>query len=92
LSPLRAITLPSSHLQQFAFPHHTDAVAQHHGLGLVMGDVKAGHAGLLQDAAQFVAQTNAQLGVEVGKRLVEQQQLRPVDETAGQGNALHLAA
>jgi len=32
-------------------------------------DIEPGHAGLLQDAAQFVAQPDAQLGVEVAERL-----------------------
>ena len=80
------------HLQQLALAHHADAVAQHHGLGLVVGDVEAGHAGLLQDAAQLVAQADAQLGVEVAERLVEQDELRPVDQASRQRHALHLAA
>ncbi len=45
------------HLQQFAVAHHADAVAEHHGFGLVMGDIERGHAGLLEDHAQIVAQT-----------------------------------
>ncbi len=80
------------HLQQLAVAHHADAVAEHDGLGLVVGDVERGHAGLLEDDAQIVAQPQAQLGVEVRQGLVEQQQLRPVDDAARQRHALHLAA
>ena len=80
------------HLQQLAVAHDADAVAEHDGLGLVVRDIERGHAGLLDDAAQVVAQPQAQLGVEVGQRLVEQQQLRLVDEAARQRHALHLPA
>ena len=48
--------------------------------------------GCLDDAAQLVAQAQAQLGVEVRERLVEQQELRVVDEAAGERDALHLPA
>ena len=57
-----------------------------------MRDVKTGHAGLLEDAAQLVAQADAQLGVEVGERFVEQQELRSVDEAARQRDALQAGA
>jgi hypothetical protein len=57
---------------------------------LVVRDIERGHAGAFDDAAQIVAQTQAQLGVEVGKGLVEKQQLRFVDEAARQSHALHL--
>ena len=79
-------------LQQLAVAHHADAVAEHDRLGLVVGDVKRGHAGLLEDDAQIVAQPQPQFGIEVRQRLVEQQQLRPVDDAARQRDALHLAA
>src|SRR6266478_9532131 len=39
-----------------------------------------------------VAHPQAQFGVEVRQRLIEQQQLRPVDDAARQRDALHLAA
>ena len=81
-----------AHLQQLAVAHHADAVAEHDRFGLVVGDVERGHAGLLEDAAQIVAQPQAQLGVEIRQRLVEQQQLRPVDDAARQRHALHLPA
>ena len=81
-----------AHLQQLAVAHHPDAVAEHHRLGLVVGDIKRGHAGLLEDDAQIVAQPQAQFGIEVRQGLVEQQQLRPVDDAARQRDALHLPA
>ncbi len=42
--------------------------------------------------AQFELHLGPQLGVEGGHRLVQQQQVRLVDEGAGQGHALLLAA
>ena len=81
-----------AHLQQLAVAHHADAVAEHDRLGLVVRDVERGHAGLLEDAPQIVAQPQAQLGIEIGQGLIEQQQLRAVDDAARQRHALHLAA
>jgi hypothetical protein len=52
--------------------------------GLVVRHVDGRDARVLDDAAQVVAQAQAQLGVEVGQRLVEQEQLRVVDEAARQ--------
>ncbi len=79
-------------LQQPAVAHDADAVAQHDRLGLVMGDVKRGDPGPLDDLAQIVAQPQPQIGVEIAERLIEQQKLRLVDQAARQRDALHLAA
>ena len=57
-----------------------------------MRHVERGDAGLLDDAAQVVAQPQPQLGVEVAERLVEQQELRLVDQAARQRDPLHLPA
>ena len=46
----------------------------------------------LDDAAQFVAQPQAQLGVEIRERLVEQQDARVVDQRTRERDALHLSA
>jgi len=66
--------------------------AERHRFGLVVGDVERGDAGGFQDAAEVVAQPHPQLGVEVGQRLVEQDQVRAIDHAAGERDALHLAA
>ncbi len=43
------------HLQQLAVAHHPDAIAEHHRFGLIVGDIKRGHAGLLEDDTKIVA-------------------------------------
>ena len=57
-----------------------------------MGDVDRSDAELLLDAANLGAHVHAQLGVQVGQRLVEEQYARLHDQRAGQRNALLLAA
>ena len=80
------------HLQQLAVAHDANAVAEHHGLGLVVGDVDRGDPGLLDDAPQVVAQPQPQLRVEIAQRLVEEEELRLIDKAARQRHALHLPA
>ena len=57
-----------------------------------MRDVERRDLRLLDDTAQLVAQSQAQLGVEVRERLVEQQDARLVDQRAGKRDTLHLPA
>ena len=57
--------------------HHTGAhddnpVGQSHGLALVVGDVNGGDAHFLLNPADFRPHGHAQLGVQVGKGLVEE--------------------
>ena len=63
-----------------------------HRLFLVVRHHQEGDADALLDAHQLEARLLAQLAVERGQRLVEQQQLRLLDERAGQRDALPLAA
>ena len=58
-----------------ALVHHRDAVGGDHRLGLVVGDVDRGDAELVVQAPDLEAHLLAQIGVEVGERLVEQQHL-----------------
>ena len=69
-----------------------DAVGQRHRLDLVMGDVDHGLAQLLVQALDLAAHLVAQLGIEVGQRLVEQEQPRVAHDGAADGHALPLAA
>ena len=57
-----------------------------------MGDVDAGDAQPLLDAPDLGAHLLAQLGVQVGERLVHQQHLGLHHQGAGQGHALLLPA
>ena len=52
--------------------HHRDVVGQRERLGLVVGDVDEGDAGAALQLLELGAHALAQLGVEVGQRLVEQ--------------------
>ena len=79
-------------LLDIAVLHHHDAVGQGHGLGLVVGDVDGGRAGLLVDLGDFIAHGHALLGVQVGKRLVHQEDAHLADDGAADGHALALAA
>ena len=57
-----------------------------------MRDHHAGHTNRLDDVDQLELSLLAQLFVECAQRLVEQQQLGPLGQAAGQGHALLLAA
>ena len=75
-----------------ALAHDHDPVRHGQGLLLVVGDEDGGDAEGALQRLQLVAQSDAHLGVERGQGLVEQQQLRPGRERAGQRHALLLAA
>ena len=72
--------------------HHHDAVGDRQRLFLVVRHEDRGDAEVLLDLADLLAQRHAHLGVERGKRLVEQQHLRLRRERAGERHALLLAA
>ena len=69
-----------------------DAVGERHRLGLVVGDVEAGGVEGHVQALDLGAHLDAQLGVEVGERLVEEEQLGLAGDGAADGDALALAA
>ena len=72
---------------------HDGQPARHrHRLLLVVRHHDEGEAELLLQAHQLEARALAQLAVERGQRLVEQQELGPLDQRAGQRHALALAA
>ncbi len=80
------------HLLQLALAHHGDAVAHGHGLDLVVRHVDGGHAQLVLKAADLGAHLHAQLGVEVGERLVHEEGLGLAHDGAPHGDPLALAA
>ena len=75
-----------------ALVHHHDAVGERHRLALVVRDQDGRRADGALDLAQLDLHLLAQLGVEVRQRLVEQQDLRPDHQRAGERHALLLAA
>jgi hypothetical protein len=75
-----------------AVAHHHDLVAHGHGLDLVVRDVDGGGLQALVQLLDLAAHRDAQLGVEVRQRLVEQEHLRIAHDRAAHGHALALAA
>ena len=79
-------------LVQMAFVHHADAVADGKGFQLVVGHKQGRGARSLQYATHLMRQPFAQIDIEIGKRLVEQQQARPWRQRPRQRHALLLSA
>ena len=79
-------------LLKHAEVHDRDAVAHRHGLDLVVGDIDDGRAQALMEARDLGASLDAELGIEVGKRLVHQEHCRLAHDGATQCDALALAA
>ena len=80
------------HLRDAPGFHDDHAVADRHGLGLIVRDHDGGRAHLALDLAQLELHLFTQLGVQVGQRLVQQQHRRLDDQRPCQGNTLALAA
>ena len=68
------------------------AVAERHRFNLVVRDVKARDMQALLEAADFATHLDAQLRIQVGQWLVEQEQLGFAHDGAAHGNALALSA
>ncbi|EAU67861.1 conserved hypothetical protein [Stigmatella aurantiaca DW4/3-1] len=66
-------------------------VGQGHGLDLVVGDVDHRRLELLVQAGDLQTHLRAQGGIQVGERLVEQEDARLADDGAANGDALPLA-
>ena len=79
-------------LLEDAVAHDRDAGGHGHGFRLVVGHVDEGGLQALVQLAEVGAGLHAQLGVEVGERLVEEEHLRLADDGAADGDALALAA
>ena len=72
--------------------HDGDAGGERHRLDLVMGDIDGGLADPQMELLDLGAHIDAQLGVEIGQWLVEQEELRIADKRASHGDALALPA
>jgi hypothetical protein len=79
-------------LLDVAMVHDDDAVAHGHGLDLVVGDVDHGGLQAVVQLGDFCAHLDAELGVEVGEGLVEEEDLGLAHDGAAHGDALALAA
>lgn len=77
-------------LRHAAFFHHQNPVAQGHRFALIMSHENRGDAQPAQELIQLAAQALAQLRVQCGQRLVEQQHPRARSQCTGQRNPLTL--
>src|SRR5262249_21559518 len=75
-----------------ALVHDRDLVGERERLALIVGDVDGGEVEVALQPLELAAHAVAQLGVEIGKRLVEQKKLRLHHQRARQREALLLAA
>ena len=75
-----------------ASAHDGDAVGEGHGFDLVVGYVDGGYFELAREVLELGAHADAELGVEVGERLVHEKDFGGADDGARQGDALALAA
>ena len=67
-------------------------MCQRRGFDLIVSDVERSDREFVKQAAQFDARLRAQLGVEVGERLVEQEHTRVTGKRTGDGHALPFPA
>ena len=79
-------------LFQFSHAQQRDAVGHDHGFFLVMSNEHEGDSDFALQRFQFHLHLAAEVGVERGERLVQQQQPGTVHQGAGQGDALLLSA
>ena len=69
-----------------------DPVGERHRFGLVMGDIDAGRLERHVQALDLRAHLDPELGIEVGERLVEEEQAGLARDCPADGDALTLAA
>ena len=81
-----------AHLLDDAVMHHDDLVGHGHGLDLVVGDIDRRGLEPLMQFLDLGAHGDAQLGIEIRQRLVEQEHLRIAHDGAAHGDALALTA
>ena len=72
--------------------HDHDAIAEGHGLGLVVSDVDERTLDLVAQFDELGTHLVTKLGVQVGQRLVHQEDLGVTHDGAADGDALTLAA
>ena len=71
--------------------HHHHLVGEFEGLLLVMRHEHAGHADLVVQPPQPLPQFHSHLGIERAEGLVEQEDLRPDGQRAGECHPLSLS-
>src|SRR5699024_8290659 len=79
-----------THLLQDTELEHAEPVTHGQGLGLVVGDVHGGDTQAALQGSDLRTGLHAQLGVQVGQRLVHQEDLRLTHDRAAHGHTLTL--
>ena len=79
-------------LHQDSVLHHGDPVTDTHGLVLVMGDENGGNPGFLLNLPDLFPGLEAQAGVQIGQRLVQQKNPGEFYKSTGNRHTLLLAA
>jgi hypothetical protein len=82
----------TSDLRNSSIAHHSDTVAERHGLGLIMRHVYGGNTELAEKRIYLDSQSLAQQSIERRQRLVQQQYGRSHGNSAGKCHTLALAA
>src|SRR5499425_328116 len=72
--------------------HQRDAIGEAERLDLIVSDEEHGDAEATLEELDLRAHLLAELRVEVAERLVEEEEIRLVDEGPAEGEALHLSA
>ena len=67
-----------------------DPVAHAHGLNLVVGHIDGGGTDFLLELLEFVTSRRPALGIEIGERLIEQEDIRLANQRPGQSHPLPL--
>ena len=70
--------------------HNNDSVTHGHSLGLVMCNVNEGGAESLMKLSDLGSHLCTELSVQVGERLVKQEDLRVTDDSTAESNTLSL--
>ncbi len=83
--------LGRTHLLDHALAHHDDLVGHRQGLGLIMGHEHGRDTEFALNALEFDPHLLAQIGIERGQRLIQQQHIRTDHDGTRQRDALLLA-
>ncbi len=79
-------------LFEFSRAKKRDAVGHDHRFFLIVGDEDEGDSDLALERLQFDLHLTAEVGVERGERFIEKKKARAIYKSAGEGDALLLAA
>ena len=84
--------LGGTDLLHLAAVHYNNGIRHGQGLFLIVGNINKGDVHLTLQTLKLQLHLLAELKVQCTQRLVQQQDLRLIDQTAGNGNTLLLAA